>query len=182
MKDSVLKKKQEVVQEIEDKIQNSKSIIVMDYRGLTVEEVTNLRAQFREEDVDYKVYKNTLMKIAFKNQGYDEILDYLTGPNGVAFAMSDETASAKVSTKFAKSNKNLEIKAGIIDGKVIDLDEITKLSKVPSKEVLYGKLVGSLNMPISNFVNTVGQLVQSPMRDMVYVFEEVAKRKQAEEA
>ena len=182
MKDAVLKQKQAVVTEIEEKIKNSKSIVVVDYRGLSVSEVTELRGQFRDNDIDYKVYKNTLARRAFQNLGHDGILEHLTGPNAIAFAMSDATASAKVTTKFAEENDKLEIKAGMLDGQVLDVAGISKLAKIPSREVLIGKLVGSLKSPISNFVNTTQQMLHSPMRNLIHVAETLAERRGAESA
>ena len=181
MKDAVLKQKEAVVKEIEEKIQNSRSVVIVDYRGLSVAEVTELRSQFRENDIDYKVYKNTLSRRAFKNLGYDDILEHLIGPNAIAFALSDATASAKVTSKFAEENNKLEIKAGLLGEEVLDVAGISKLAKIPSREVLIGKLVGSLNAPISNFVNTTQQMLHSPMRNLIHVAETLAERKGNEE-
>lgn len=183
MSKAVLEKKQSIVKEIEEKIENSKSLVLVDYRGLTVQEVTELRNQFRENDVEYKVYKNTLMRRAFQNQGHEEILDYLTGPNAIAFAMEDATTSAKISEKFAKDHKNLEIKAGLIDGNFLDNDGVIKLAKIPSREELIGKLIGSLNSPITNLVMTTKNMINEPMRNLIHVAETLAERgedKQAE--
>lgn len=176
MKESVLKQKEAIVSEIEEKIKNSASIVIVDYRGLTVSDVTELRNQFRENDVDYKVYKNTLARRAFENLGFEGINEYLTGPNAIAFSRSDATASAKITTKFAKENNKLEIKVGMLDDKIIDVQGIDKLAKIPSREELVGKLVGSLSSPISNFVNTTRQLVQTPLRDLAYIAETLAER------
>ncbi len=177
MKDAVLKHKEAIVKEIEEKIENSKSIVVVDYKGLTVAQATELRSRFRENDVEYKVYKNTLSRRAFENLGYTDILEHLTGPNAIAFAISDATASAKVTTKFSEENNKLEIKAGMLGTEVIDAAQVAKLAKIPSREVLIGKLVGSLNAPISNFVNTTQQLLHSPMRNLIHVAETLAERK-----
>ena len=182
VKDSVLKQKQAVVAEIEDKIKNSKSLVVVDYRGLSVADVTELRSQFRENNVDYKVYKNTLTRRAFENLGYTDILEHLTGPNAIAFSMDDATTSAKVTSKFAETNNKLEIKVGMLGDNVLDVAEISKLAKIPSREVLIGKLVGSLNAPISNFVNVTQQLINTPMRNLIHVAETLAERKSAESA
>lgn len=182
MKDAVLKQKEAVVSEIEEKIKNSHSIVIVDYRGLSVSEVTELRSQFRENDIDYKVYKNTLMRRAFTNLGHEDMLEFLTGPNAIAFANSDATSSAKVTTKYAKENDKLEIKAGLLGDKVLDVDGISKLAKIPSREVLIGKLVGNLSSPISNFVNTTQQLTQTPLRNLIHVAETLAERKGAEAA
>jgi large subunit ribosomal protein L10 len=182
VKDTVLKRKEAIVSEIEEKISNSHSIVIVDYRGLSVSEVTELRSQFRDNDIDYKVYKNTLMRRAFTNLGHEDMLEYLTGPNAIAFANSDATASAKVTTKFAKENTKLEIKAGLLGDKVLDVDGISKLAKIPTREVLIGKLVGSLSSPISNFVNTTQQLTHTPLRNLIHVAETLAERQGTEAA
>lgn len=182
MKESVLKQKEAVVSEIEEKIENSTSMVIVDYRGLSVSDVTELRNKFRENDVDYKVYKNTLARRAFENLGHDEVLDFLTGPNAIAFSRSDATASAKITTEFAKENKNLEIKAGMLDGRLLDPEGVNRLAKIPSREELIGKLVGSLSSPISNLVNTAQQMIHSPLRDLAYIAETLAERKESEEA
>lgn len=182
MKDAVLKQKEAVVAEIEEKIKNSKSIVVVDYRGLSVSEITELRSQYRQNDVEYKVYKNTLSRRAFENLGYTDMLEYLTGPNAIAFSMGDATTSAKVTSKFAETNNKLEIKVGMLGDEVLDVTGVSKLAKIPSREVLIGKLVGSLNAPISNFVNTTQQLIHTPMRNLIHVAETLAERKGAESA
>ena len=149
MKEQVLNKKKAIVQEIKDKIESSDSVVLMEYSGITVEEVTDLRSKFRESDVDYKVYKNTMMKFAFEDAGYDEFLEFLQGPNAVAFSKEgDPVSAAKVSCEFAKDNDSIKIKAGIVDGKIIDLEEIQRLAKLPSKEVLVAQVLGGLQGPI----------------------------------
>lgn len=152
MKDHVLKQKESVVSEITKNIEESKSMVLVDYRGLNVEELTELRERFRKEDVVYKVYKNTMMNIAFKNLGHDSILEHLNGPNAIAFSMGEETAAARIANDFAKEHENLEIKAGYIDEKFLDIEGVKELASIPSKEVLIGKLLCSLKAPVSNFV------------------------------
>lgn len=152
VKEAILKQKQDIVQEIEDKIKNSHSLVLVDYRGLTVEEVTNLRNEYRKNNVDYKVYKNTLMKFAFDNLGYRDFAEVLKGPSAVAFSLEDVTSSAKVTNDFAKTNDKLKIKAGIVDGKVLDVAGVISLASIPSREVLLTKLLGSIKSPVANFV------------------------------
>ena len=118
MKDSVLEQKQAVISEIREKIENSGSLVLVDYRGLTVEQVTDLRKKYREAGVQYKVYKNTMMKLAFKELGFEDFNQYLEGPSAVAFSGEDLTAAARITNEFAKSNEKLVIKAGILEGKI----------------------------------------------------------------
>ena len=152
MKDFVLEQKQAVVSEIREKIENSGSLVLVDYRGLTVEQVTNLRNKYREAGVQYKVYKNTMMKLAFKELGLEDFNQYLEGPSAVAFSGEDLTAAARLTTDFATSNEKLVIKAGILEGKILDNNGVKAIANIPSREVLIAKLLGSLKAPVSNFV------------------------------
>lgn len=178
---SALSKKEQIVQEIEEKFDQSKSAVLLDYRGLTVEEVTDLRNKYREKDVYYKVYKNTLVKIALNNKGITVLDDYLIGPNAIAFSMEEATDAAKVSDDFAKENDKLEIKAGLLDGELLTVEGVLKLAKLPSKEELIAKLIGSINSPITNFVMTANNLVQDPLRDLIHVANTLAERMEAGE-
>ncbi|NMB10186.1 MAG: 50S ribosomal protein L10 [Tissierellia bacterium] len=152
MKEQVLQQKQAVINEIKENIENAKSLVLVDYRGLNVSELTELRKRFREENVLYKVYKNTMMDFAFKELGYEDILESLEGPNAVAFSMEDPIAAARVSYEFAKEHENLEIKVGYLEGEFMDSAKVQKIASIPSKEVLLAKLLGSLKAPVSNFV------------------------------
>ncbi|KXB44392.1 hypothetical protein HMPREF3188_01287 [Tissierellia bacterium KA00581] len=152
MKDFVLEQKQAVVSGIKEKIENSGSLVLVDYRGLTVEEVTDLRKKYREAGVQYKVYKNTMMKIAFKELGFEDFNQYLQGPSAVAFSSEDVTAAARITNEFAKNNEKLVIKAGILEGKLLDAQEVKAVANIPSREVLIAKLLGSFKAPVSNFV------------------------------
>lgn len=152
MKEQVLQQKQAVISEIKENIENAKSLVLVDYRGLNVSELTELRKRFREENVLYKVYKNTMMDFAFKELGYEDILESLEGPNAVAFSMEDPIAAARVSYEFAKEHENLEIKVGYLEGEFMDSAKVQKIASIPSKEVLLAKLLGSLKAPVSNFV------------------------------
>lgn len=152
MKDSVLEQKQAVISEIREKIENSGSLVLVDYRGLTVEQVTDLRKKYREAGVQYKVYKNTMMKLAFKELGFEDFNQYLEGPSAVAFSGEDLTVAARITNEFAKSNEKLVIKAGILEGKILDTNGVKAVANIPSREVLIAKLLGSLKAPVSNFV------------------------------
>ena len=142
--------KSQVVSEIVEKLEKSSSAIVVDYKGLTVEEVTELRKKMREAGVEYKVYKNSLVTRAANELGLGDVVQYLEGPVSIAFGYEDATAPARVLNNFAKDHKKLELKAGIVDGIVYDKAGVEKLATIPSKEVLIAKLLGSFKAPLSN--------------------------------
>lgn len=166
--------KKVVVQEIKEKIDASQSAVLVDYRGLTVEETTELRKKFREAGVEYKVYKNSLMRFAFKDAGMEDFNQYLTGPNGIAFGIEDAVAPAKISKEFAKDHKNLEIKAGMVDGKVIDLNGVIGLAELPPREVLIAQVLGGLNGPISGFAN----VLNANIKNLVYALNAIREKQE----
>ena len=143
--------KKAIVAEITDKLEKSTSAIIVDYRGLKVDEVTELRRKFTEAGVDYKVYKNTLMKRAAESLGMTELMEELQGPNAVAISYDDPVAPARIANEFAKTHKKLELKVGIVEGAFYDQDKLKELADIPSREVLIAKLLGSLKAPVSNF-------------------------------
>ncbi len=145
-----LVKKQEAVSEIHEKLLKAKSMVVVDYMGINVEEATNLRNVCRENDVEYKVYKNNLVRRAVEGTDFEEITKDLTGPNAFAISYEDATAPARVLKNFAKDNKNFELRSGIIEGAYYGVEGINKIADIPSREVLVAKLLGSIKSPISN--------------------------------
>ncbi len=173
---SAVEKKKQIVEEIKEKIQNSQSIILVDYRGLNVDEVNELRSKYREANVNYKVYKNTLMRFAFKEAGLEEFNQYLTGPNAVAFGIEDPVAAAKVTSEFMKKHEQLEIKAGVVDGKIVDVNGVKELADLPPREVLIAQVLGGLNAPISGLAN----VLQGTIRNLVYALNAVKEKKEAE--
>ncbi|MCU4954079.1 50S ribosomal protein L10 [Bacillus cereus group sp. BfR-BA-01344] len=146
----VIGTKQQVVTEIADKLRASKSTIVVDYRGLTVSEATELRKQLREAGVEFKVYKNSLTRRAAESAEMAELNEFLTGPNAIAFSNEDVVAPAKVLNDFAKDHEALEIKAGVIEGKLVTLDEVKAIATLPSREGLLSMLLSVLQAPIRN--------------------------------
>ncbi|MEH6890438.1 50S ribosomal protein L10 [Bacillus sp. JJ864] len=142
--------KQHVVTEIAGKLSESKSTIVVDYRGLTVSEVTELRKALREAGVEFKVYKNSLTRRAAEVAELTELNEYLTGPNAIAFSNEDVVAPAKVLNDFAKNHEALEIKAGVIEGKLVTVDEVKAIATLPSREGLLSMLLSVLQAPIRN--------------------------------
>ncbi len=175
MKEKILQEKKQIVNEIKEKVDKSQGIVLVDYRGLNVEELTELRRNYREAGVDYKVYKNTMMRFAFKDAGFEEFNQHLTGPNAVAFGFDDPVQAAKVTEEFAKNHDKLEIKAGIVDGKIISIEEIKDLAALPSKEVLIAQTLGGLNAPIAGFAN----VLQGTIRNLVYALNAVREKQEA---
>ncbi|MGY4691832.1 50S ribosomal protein L10 [Salibacterium sp. K-3] len=148
---AVIEQKQQVVQEIADKLENSVSTVIVDYRGLNVEEATELRKQLREAGVDFKVYKNTMVRRATEKTNLTELDEFLLGPTAVATSTEDVVAPAKIINNFAKEHEALEIKTGVIQGRVASLEEIKELASLPSHEGLVSMLLNVLQAPIRNF-------------------------------
>lgn len=164
MNQTVLEGKKTVVSEIEDKLKNSGSTVVAEYRGLSVAEITELRRALRSEGVEMKVYKNTLATIAADNAGFGELKESLTGPNALAFGQ-DETAAARVLAKFAKDHEALVLKAGIVEGKVVDTDTIKELSSLPNREGMLSMLLSVLQAPVSSFARAVNAVAEAKPAD-----------------
>ncbi|MDD4436966.1 MAG: 50S ribosomal protein L10 [Tissierellia bacterium] len=159
MNQSVLEHKKQVVNEIAEKIRNAKSVVLVEYKGLTVEKATELRNKCREAGVEYKVYKNTLMRFAFEELGYNDMSVNLEGPNAIALSYEDEVSAAKVTNDFAKtSNDTIVLKAGIAEGRVMNADEVIALASVPSREILLGQLAGVLQGNIRNLAYMLDQI------------------------
>ena len=152
--------KQPIVAEISEAIKDAQSVVLVDYRGLTVEQDTNLRKQLREAGVTYKVYKNTMMNFAFKGTDFEGLAPYLEGPSAVAISTTDATAPARILAKFAKDAKALEIKAGVVEGTVYDANGMQAIAAIPSRDELISKLLGSLQSPITNFARVMNQLAE----------------------
>ncbi|SHK31504.1 large subunit ribosomal protein L10 [Anaerobranca californiensis DSM 14826] len=164
-----------VVAELKEKFGSAQAAIITDYRGLDVARVTKLRAKLREAGVEYKVIKNTLAKLAVQDTELSELQQHLQGPTAVAFSYNDPVAAAKIISEFAKDNKELEIKAGILEGKVIDLAGVKALADLPSREVLIAQVLAGIQAPITGFVN----VMQGNVRNLVYVLEAIRKQKEA---
>ena len=152
--------KKPIVEEIAASIKDAQSVVLVDYRGLTVEQDTELRKQLREAGITYKVYKNTMMNFAFKGTDCESLAPYLEGPSAVAISTEDATAPARVLCKFAKTANALEVKGGIVEGVAYDAKGIENISKIPSREELLSKLLGSIQSPITNFARVMNQLAE----------------------
>ena len=152
--------KQPIVKAIVDDITDAQSIVLVDYRGLTVAQDTELRKQLREAGIVYKVCKNTMMKRAFEGTDFAQLDEYLEGPSAIAISKDDATAPARIICKFAKTAQALEVKAGVVEGTVYDANGVAELSKVPSREELLSKLLGSLQSPITNLARVLNQIAE----------------------
>jgi len=169
------KQKEAIIDSLDQKVLNMKSAVIVDYKGMKVKDITVLRKNLRAQSVDFSVAKTTLLRIAFKkhNIAIDESM--LKQPVAVAFAMDDEVAPAKEIEKFAKTNESIEILGGILENKQIDADAVRRLAALPSKQELYGKLVGTIAAPLSGFVNVLA----GNLRGLVNVLNAYKDKKEA---
>ena len=152
--------KQPIVDEIKAQLDGAKSMVVVDYRGISVADVTELRKQCREAGVVYKVYKNTMVKRAVEGTEFEGVVKDLEGTNAFAISKDDATAPARILAKFAKDAKALELKAGVVEGTLYDADALNELAKIPSREELLSKLLGSLQSPITNLARVLNQIAE----------------------
>lgn len=152
--------KQPIIAEIAELFDGAKSAVVVDYRGLTVEQDTVLRKKLREANVSYKVYKNTMIRFAAKNTEFEALEPHLEGPTALAVSKEDATAPARVLAEFAKTATNLELKGGVVEGTYYDEKGIGVIATIPSREVLLGRLLGSMQSPIANFARVLNQIAE----------------------
>ncbi|MBB2153892.1 50S ribosomal protein L10 [Enterococcus faecalis] len=155
MSEAAIAKKETLVQAAAEKFESAASVVIVDYRGLTVEEVTNLRKQLRDAGVEMKVIKNSILSRAAKKVGLDGLDEVFTGPTAVAFSNDDVVVPAKIIDEFAKDAKALEIKGGVIEGKVSSVEQITALAKLPNREGLLSMLLSVLQAPVRNVAYAV---------------------------
>lgn len=168
--------KKTVVAQIKEKFEQAHSAVFLDYRGLTVAEVTELRNLCRAQGIEYVVLKNTMVDLALKELNIGGMEEYLKGPTAVAFGMKDAVAPAKVLNDFIKKAKKTTIKCGLVDGQVLDVAGVHALSELPPKEVLIARMMGSLNAPITGFVG----VLSATLRSLVYAIDAVRKQKAGE--
>ena len=154
------KQKQVIIDEIKDKFERATSVVVVDYIGITVAEADAMRKKLREADVDYTVYKNTLVNRAIEGTEYEVLKDTLAGPSGFAFSYDDATAPARVLDGAIKEYKKMEFKGGIVEGEYYDKEGIQQLAAIPSRDVLISKFMGSIQSPITNFARVVSQIAE----------------------
>ena len=163
------------IAEIKELLTNSKATVLVDFCGLTVAQDTKLRVEMRKAGITYIVVKNTLLRIAAQEAGIEGLEASLEKNTAIAVSPEDPVAVAKLVCDFAKTNKELKVKVGILDGKVISAEEVKALAALPPKEVLVAKLLGSMNAPIAGFVN----FLQGSIRKVVYAIDAVRKAKES---
>ncbi len=142
--EKILQKKKAEVEKLNSKLTNAQAFVLADYRGLTVEQDTKMRKAMREAGVDYRVYKNSIIRFAVKDTNFSELSDQLEGPTAIAISDSDPVAPSKLIAQFAKEYNKLEIKAGMVEGKILDIEGVKELAQTPSREELLARLIGSL--------------------------------------
>lgn len=153
--------KQPVISEIKELLDSAETAVVVDYRGITVAQDTELRKKLREADVSYKVYKNTLIRFAAKGTAFEALDPNLEGPTAIAVSKTDATAPARILAEFAKTVPALEIKGGVVEGVYYDAKAMEQISNIPSREILLGKLLGSIQSPITNFARVLKQIAEA---------------------
>jgi large subunit ribosomal protein L10 len=173
--EKILERKKQVVQELSEEIKSAKSIVFADYRGLTVEQDTELRSALRKAGVDYKVVKNTLTKLAANENGLNDLEPHFNGPTSMAYSDQDVIAPAKVMVEYSKKYGKLEIKAGVIEGQIFDVKGIEAIASLPTKEELLAKALGSLKSPITGLVN----VLNGNIRGLVIALNAIAEQKAA---
>ncbi len=171
--EKVLAQKKQIVSQLSEKIKDSISIVFADYRGLTVEQDTELRRAFREAGVEYSVVKNSLTRFAVKEIGLEGLIEHLNGPIAMAASGKDPVSPAKVLAEYSKKFNVLEMKVGVLEGKIIDIEGIKAIAALPSKEELVAKVLGGLNAPISGFVN----VLNGNIRGLVVALNAIAEQK-----
>ena len=167
--------KEQLVAELTEKMGSAKAAFLTDYRGIDVEAANALRGALHKVNVEYRVVKNTFLKLAIKGTANECLDEYLTGPTSLTIANEDPVAPAKALSDFAKANKTFELKCGVLDGQLLSVADITALADLPSREVLLAKMLGSISAPATNFV---GVLAAMP-RSLVQVLGAIKEQKEA---
>ncbi len=152
--------KQPIIDEISGLLDGAKAAVIVDYRGLTVEQDTRLRKQMREAGITYKVYKNSMIRFAIKGTEFEPLDAYLEGPTALAVSKDDATAPARILAEFAKTAPALELQCGVVDGTFYDTEGINVVATIPSREVLLSRLLGSLQAPIANLARVLDQIAK----------------------
>ena len=155
-----VEQKQPIIKEISDYLNGASAAVLVNYRGLTVEQDTVLRKQLRESGIIYKVYKNTMINFAVKDTEFADLAPLLEGPTAIAISKDDATAPARIIAQFAKTAPLLEMKAGVVEGTFYDAAGIKAIAEIPSKDVLLGRLFGSMQSPIANLARVLNQIAE----------------------
>lgn len=170
----IKQEKEKIVRELTEKMKEAKAIYLTDFTGLDVVRATELRKKLREASVEYQVVKNTLAQLAAKNAGMEMLLDYLTGPTGLAFGVKDPIIPAKILVEFAKADDKPAVKVGVVEGKMVDVKQVKQLALLPSREVLLSQLLSAMQSPIAGLVGTLGGIIQK----FVGTVDAIAKQKE----
>lgn len=179
MKEYTLEKKQAVIDAIKSAIEGAKSVAIVSFQGVSVEEITDLRSEFRKAGVSYKVYKNTMVRRAFHELGMEDLDEVLHGPNAFVFSNEEMVDGPKIAAKFAKDNEDkFQIVAGYMDQKAMTAEEVLALSKLPAKEVLLSMVLRGLQGPIAGLAN----VSQGVLRSVVYALNAIKEKKEEEAA
>ena len=152
--------KQPVVNEIKELLTDAQSAVLVSYRGITVEQDTAMRKELREADVEYKVYKNTMIRFAIQGTEFEALADDLKGPTAIAVSKTDATAPARVLFQFAQTADKLQLKGGVVDGTYYDENGIKVIATIPSRDELLAKFLGSIQSPITNFARVIKQIAE----------------------
>lgn len=152
--------KKPIVDEIASQVKDAEAVVLVKYLGMTVEQDTAIRKELREAGVTYKVYKNTMMNFAFQGTQCESLQKHLDGPNAIAISQDDATAPARILAKYAKTVKPLELVAAVVEGTYFDEAGVKELSDIPNREVLLGRLLGSMQSPIANFARVIKQIAE----------------------
>jgi large subunit ribosomal protein L10 len=171
--EKILERKKEAVNQLAEKIKEAKTVVIADYKGVTVEEDTEMRVALRKSGVEYKVVKNNLTKLALEKNGITELEEYLKGPTAIAMSTEDVVAPAKILTEYAKKYKKVELKAGIVEGKIFDAEGLTAIAELPSKEELVAKAIGGMKSPLYGLVN----VLNGNIRGLVIALNAIAEQK-----
>jgi large subunit ribosomal protein L10 len=166
--------KEKLVDELSEKLSQRNFTILADYTGISVQAVTKLRSDFRQESIEYRIYKNTLARLAAKKSDLEPLLEHLEGPTGYVFS-EDPVAPAKILTDFIKDNPSMKIKCAILRGQLIDESQVKAIASLPPREILLGQLAGQLNSPATSLVNVLA----APIRKLAYALEDLRKKKEA---
>lgn len=172
MRPAIIKKEKQV-NELREKLAKVSSAILTDFRGLTVKEITDLRRRLKEANIELKIIKNNIVIRAVKGSDLDALTEYLQGPTAIAFGIDDPIVPVKILVDFANEYKKPEIKAGIIQGKVLKEEEIKKVTKLPSKEILLAQVISGIQAPISGLLN----VLNAPIRALLNVLKAIEEKK-----
>lgn len=167
--------KEQIVQELAERLKETQATFLADYRGINVEQVTNLRRELTQAGVEYRVVKNNLLKLAAQDTPAADLQQYCAGPTAIALSGDDPVAPAKILSKYAKEIEAFELKAGVLDGKLLSVAEIGALADLPSREELLARMLSTMNAPVSNFVGTMAAIPRS----LVQVLNAIGESKSA---